>query len=161
AIDGPGFLQVQTADGGTAYTRAGRLSVDADGQLIVSGRPVLSADGQPITVDPLLASDLTIANDGTLTSREGPVGQIGLVTFANPSALLPRGDGLLNAAGAVPQPAESPRLRVGFLEGSNVQPIAETTQLVEISRAYERAQKLSSALDDLRRRAIERLGRLN
>lgn len=161
AIDGPGFLQVQTADGGVAYTRAGRLSVAPDGQLIVSGRPVLSGEGQPIVIDPLLASDLTIANDGTLTSREGPVGQLGLVTFDDPAALLPRGDGLLNAAGLTPQAAENPRLRVGFLEGSNVQPIAETTQLVEISRAYERAQKLSSALDDLRRRAIERLGRLN
>jgi len=161
AIDGAGFLQVRTPEGGVAYTRAGRLSVTPAGELVAAGRPVLSADGQPIAVDPLQAGDLAIATDGTVTGRDGPVGQIGIVSFPDEAALLPRGDGLLVAQGATPTPRADVRLRVGFVEGSNVQPIAETTQLVEISRAYERAQKLSSALDDLRRRAIERLGRLN
>ena len=34
AIQGPGWLAVQTADGGEAYTRAGNLHVDENGQLV-------------------------------------------------------------------------------------------------------------------------------
>ena len=44
AINGPGWIAVQGADGQEAYTRAGDLQVDATGQLMTaSGRPVIGA----------------------------------------------------------------------------------------------------------------------
>ncbi len=162
AIDGPGYLSVKTADGGVAYTRAGRLSVGPDGALTVAGgHPVLDASGQPISVDPTQAGDLTIANDGTIASRSGPVGQLGLTVFDDPRGLTPRGDSLLDGANGKPVAPSDVRLRAGMLEGSNVQPIVETTEMVDIMRSYELGQRLSSGLDDLRKRAIERLGRVN
>ena len=39
AIQGPGWLAVQTADGTEAYTRAGNLHVDANGQLVTANEP--------------------------------------------------------------------------------------------------------------------------
>ncbi len=47
----------------------------------------------------------------------------------------------------------------GALEGSNVRPVIELTRLIEISRAYQSAARIVSGADDLRQRAIERLGR--
>ena len=162
AIDGPGYLSVKTADGGVAYTRAGRLSVGSDGILnAAGGRPVLDASGQPISVDPSQISDLAIASDGTVTSRSGPVGRLGLIVFDDPRGLMPRGDSLLDGRNGKAVVQGDIRLRSGMLEGSNVQPIVETTEMVEIMRAYELGQRLSSSLDDLRKRAIERLGRVN
>ena len=48
-----------------------------------------------------------------------------------------------------------------MLEGSNVNTILEITNLIEISRAYERASKMIENQSDLSRRAVERLGRVN
>ena len=46
-----------------------------------------------------------------------------------------------------------------MLEGSNVNPILEITNLIEITRAYERATKMIENVQDLSRRSVERLGR--
>ena len=51
ALDGPGFLSVQTANG-TAYTRNGALHLDSSGTLVTAdGDPVLS-EGGAITFSP-------------------------------------------------------------------------------------------------------------
>jgi flagellar basal-body rod protein FlgF len=57
-------------------------------------------------------------------------------------------------------PAET-RLKSGGVEASNVEPIAETTKMVEILRAYQTSQAMSQSLDDLRHNAIQRLGKVN
>src|SRR5258708_12262200 len=52
AIQGPGWLSVQTADGTEAYTRAGNLHVDANGQLLTANNlPVLGNSG-PTSIPP-------------------------------------------------------------------------------------------------------------
>src|SRR6478735_1489425 len=62
AIQGDGFIAVQARDGREAYTRAGDLHVDPNGQLLNgSGLPVLG-DAGPISVPP--NSSLAIAADG-------------------------------------------------------------------------------------------------
>ncbi len=65
AVQGPGFIAVQDLDGSEAYTRAGDLHVDPNGQLVTaSGRPVLGDSG-PVTVPP--ASSVSIGADGTIS----------------------------------------------------------------------------------------------
>ena len=51
-------------------------------------------------------------------------------------------------------------LRTGGIEGSNVEPIVETTAMVDILRAYQTSMKMSQDIEDMRRRAIDRLGKL-
>ena len=46
-IQGPGWLSVQTADGGEAYTRAGNLHVDANGQLVHGKQPAGARQRRP------------------------------------------------------------------------------------------------------------------
>ena len=55
--------------------------------------------------------------------------------------------------------AAGAQVRQGMLEGSNVNPLVEITQLIEISRAYERATKMIDNVTELSRRSVERLGR--
>src|ERR1700712_3947671 len=66
AVQGPGWLSVQTEDGGEAYTRAGNLHVDANGQLVTANNlPVLGNAG-PMAIPP--GAEVTIGKDGTVTA---------------------------------------------------------------------------------------------
>ena len=71
AINGDGWIAVQGPDGSEAYTRAGDLQVDANGQLTTgTGLPVLG-DGGPINVPPY--TSIFFARDGSISIvRAGP-----------------------------------------------------------------------------------------
>ncbi|MFY8145510.1 MAG: flagellar basal body rod C-terminal domain-containing protein, partial [Rhodobacter sp.] len=47
----------------------------------------------------------------------------------------------------------------GFVEGSNVNPIAEVSRMIEVQRAYEMGQGLLDREDDRVRNVIRTLGR--
>ena len=52
------------------------------------------------------------------------------------------------------------KLRSGGLEGSNVQPLVETTQMIEVMRSYQNSKRALENIRDLRAKAIEKLGQL-
>jgi flagellar basal-body rod protein FlgF len=118
---------------------------------------VLSAGGAPIVFDPQGESP-AIGRDGSISIAGTEVGRIGVTNFENPSALQKVGDNLWEAGGAAQAPFEG-IVAQGALEGSNVRPVIELTRLIEISRAYQSAAKIVSGADELRQRAVERLGR--
>jgi flagellar basal-body rod protein FlgF len=159
-VEGEGWLNVQSPSGETAYTRAGHLTVLASGELAtVAGQKLLDEAGRPITVPPDQRESLEVTNDGTVTGSQGPLGRIAVTVFADSSSLTPRGDGLVTGQGGRILTAAETRLRNGGVEGSNVQPIAETTRLVETLRAYQSSRQIGQDLDEMRRRTIERLSR--
>lgn len=154
AIDGEGYLTVQTPDG-ERYTRGGHLGLDASGQVVDSqGNPVLDEGGSPITVPPE-ESQLTVGEDGTLTSTSGPIARLQLVTFGNEEAMTREGGGLY-ASAEVPRPATG-RLVQGAIEGSNTVPVLEMTSLMATVRAFQGVQQLVDAQDELDRNAIQHL----
>ena len=158
AINGDGFLSVAMPDGSTAYTRGGTLMVNADGLLAAQG-------GQPLKPGlavPATATGLTVGSDGsvsvTVAGQSGPVkiGQLQLVRFANPAALLAQGNGLYaesNGSGeAISGDAGHDgigTLQQGALEGSNVQMVDEMVNLMVAQRAYEASAKVAQASDEL------------
>lgn len=159
AVEGAGYLSVETDEGDTAYTRAGSLQVMPDGKLAnAGGLAVLGDNGQPITVPPEARARLRIAANGSVEGPDGPLGRIAVTRFDNEAVLSPRGDGLLTGEGGTLLPTGETRLRSGGLEASNVQPVAETTAMIEILRAYQSSQRMGEALNDLRKTAIQRLG---
>ena len=161
-IDGPGYLTVETPEGGTAYTRAGFVKVSETGDLVTAGGlRLLGEGGRPINVPVDQASALTIAGDGTVTGPQGPLGRLTVTVFDDERAVSPRGDGMMIGDGGRQLAAAETRFKTGGVEASNVQPIVETTAMVEILRSYQTSQRMSEALSDMRRRAIERLGRVN
>ncbi|WP_156494879.1 flagellar basal body rod protein FlgF, partial [Oleiphilus sp. HI0128] len=65
AVKGDGWIAVQAADGSEAYTRAGDLQVDVNGQLRAGiGLPVLG-NGGPIVLPP--SATVEIGADGTVS----------------------------------------------------------------------------------------------
>lgn len=158
AVEGDGYMVVGT-DHGPRYTRHGRLAVDVERRLVdVNGLPVLGTGDQPITI-PGGAQSIMIQGDGTVLADGTRTGQVRLVTFAEPQAMVPLGGGLL-AANEVPQDAQDTRLVQGMIETSNVEPISEMSRMIDISRKYESAQRLLQAEDDRLRSAIQTLGTL-
>ncbi len=164
AIDGEGaFFEVQTANG-TAYTRDGAFTLDAQGTLMdQNGHPVMGDSG-PIVLDPKKGQPV-VSEDGIISQdyqgQAERVGKLSIVRIANMSDLSKQGDGTYTlTSNATAAPATDARVRQGFVEASNVNPMVEITNLVKINRAY---QSLSAMIDqntNLSRTAIERLGRV-
>lgn len=156
AITGEGFFRVQT-EADVLYTRNGHFRLDDAGQLVTAnGDPVLTDADAPI----LFAqdeTDITIARDGTVSSSLGLRGKISVVTFENPQAMNNAGGTLLSTL-QDEQPIDRPQVVQGALEGSNVQPIIEMTNMIEVTRSYATAQKLIDQSDQMRRKAIQDLG---
>jgi flagellar basal-body rod protein FlgF len=164
AINGTGFFQVQTA-AGVRFTRDGRFATNAQSQLVTqAGDPVLDASGAPITINrqgnpPVIGRDGTITQ--TVAGQTGAqvVGQVGVVSFSDLSALTKQGDGLYSLTTNQPtQPATGAVIQQGMLEGSNVQPIIQITDLIRINRAYEMVSQLLSSTADLSATALQQIG---
>jgi flagellar basal-body rod protein FlgF len=164
AIMGQGFFQIQTANG-TRYTRDGRFAKDNQGRLVTqSGDPVLDASSAPISLNPQGGTPM-IGGDGTITqtvpgqANAQVVGRVGVVSFADMSQLSKEGDGYYSeASGQTAQPVTSQVLRQGMLEGSNVQPILQVTDLIRISRAYDMVANLMNSAASLSETAVQKLG---
>lgn len=155
AIEGDGFFGVET-DAGLRYTRDGRFSMNAEGELVTrSGARVLDQGGGPILIDPE-AGPLVLSNDGALQQNGTNIGALGVFRFEEPRALRKEGANLF-AADAEPLSAPSPRIRQGFVETSNVAPIAAITDMIEIMRAYEQAARVIESSDELARNTIRTL----
>ncbi|MGF7177528.1 flagellar basal-body rod protein FlgF [Azospirillum doebereinerae] len=159
ALDGDGFLAVQTPDG-VRYTRDGRMRRDADGQLVTAnGHPVLDDGRRPITINSD-TSTVSIAADGLVSADGNVVARLGLSRFDNPQALTQTGDLLFEAGNGVePRPAPDTRLVQGKIEQSNVQGIAEIGRMMDLTRDYQAVTRMVDDGQDLLRTAINRLGK--
>jgi flagellar basal-body rod protein FlgF len=153
AIQGEGWIAVQTPDGGEAYTRAGNLQVDANGQLqTVNGLNVLS-DGGPIGIPP--DNSITISPDGTISvvplfGTPNNVNDVGRFKLVYPPAdTLVRGDdGLFRMRGGqVAEADENVRLAPETLEGSNVNPVDSMVNLISLARQFEMQIKMLQSAD--------------
>lgn len=159
-INGRGYFGVRGGDGEIGYTRNGNFHVNAQGILVDSvGREVMSAEGQPIEIDAAQRSAIAVASNGAVQGPEGEIARIGLYRFENEGLLQQRGDGLYTGVDGAVAAADTVSLKVGGLEGSNVNGVVETTSLIEIQRRYEASRKITQSLNELRRTAIQRLGR--
>ncbi|MEE2641903.1 MAG: flagellar basal-body rod protein FlgG [Planctomycetota bacterium] len=158
AIEGSGFLQITRPDGTFAYTRAGALRLDVEGNLVTGDGALLTNSPQIPDRTPL--ENITIGVDGTVTvmveGQPQQVGQIQLHIFRNPAGLENIGGNLL-----VETPASGPvqsanpgeqgfgLLRQGFLESSNVEVVRELVSLISAQRAYEINSRAIRAGDEM------------
>ena len=158
AISGPGFFSVQLPSGETAYTRAGSFQLSATGEIV-------NADGyavNPGVTIPANATDVTINASGqVLVKIDGQVnqtnvGQLQLATFPNAAGLEAKGDNLFletassgTATTGNPAAAGFGNLIQGFLETSNVNTVAEITNLITAQRAYEMNSKVIQTSDEM------------
>ena len=144
AIDGQGWIAVQTPEGGEAYTRAGNLQFNALGQLVNgSGLPVLGNGDVPIQIPS--SSQVQISDDGTINilpdgDNATDLVQVDRIKLVNPdpSTVYKGVDGLMRVDGGLPQlPDLTVRVRSGYLETSNVNAVAELTDIISLSKQFE------------------------
>ncbi|WP_010141285.1 flagellar hook-basal body complex protein [Oceanicola sp. S124] len=154
AIEGEGFFLVQTPQG-ERLTRAGSFATSNAGDLVTNdGYPVLDAGGAPIFIPP--ATDISVAGDGTISANGAPIGQIGVVLPAEPDRMQRQG-GTMFVAEAGFDAAEAPRVLQGFLEASNVSPVAEISRMITVQRAYELGQSFLEREDERVRNLLKTL----
>ena len=157
AIKGDGFIEVQQADGSTAYWRGGTLQVTSDGWLATSTGQLIKPQ---IRVDKDAAS-LVIGTDGKVSTQPpgGQAVQLGQLTmhvFANESGLKPLGDALYQPTDASGDATTVRTTDVGagtFVqsasEASNVVLVDEMVNLMMAQRAYEMNLKVIQTADDM------------
>jgi len=157
AIDGPGWLQVQTA-AGMAYTRNGALTTNIQGQITTAqGDPVLGTNGQPIVVDGTRGR-VAISPSGVVTADGQPAGQLGLVALQDDS-VEKLGDSYVTGTPDATVPGG--RVAQGYLENANVNSVEEMVDLIVNMRTYEAGQKAIRAIDDTLDKAVNQVGRVN
>jgi flagellar basal-body rod protein FlgF len=157
AISGTGFFRISTPEG-ERFTRDGRFSKDASGQLVtVDGNLVLSTSGQPIK---LAEGDITISVTGNITVNGTAAGTIGLANFEDTTTLTRDGENTF-VSSATPTTTGGGTILQSTLEQSNVDSARLMTQMIEISRTYQAAQKMVQSQDELLGKAIATLGRVS
>ena len=157
AIEGPGYFQVDDGTG-TFYTRNGTFALDEFNQLVTNqGHLVLDAAGEPIYV-PRSDEKINIEADGSVRLGEEIYGRIAVVEFDNPVALKKVRDTLFKTE-ELPRPSERSEVHQGMIEASNVNPVAELTTMIEVSRMYEAVKNLIDKEGDREQQAIQRLAR--
>ncbi len=157
AVQGPGWIAVQGADGNEAYTRAGNLQVSPEGTLVLpNGAPVLG-DGGPITVPQ--DARLTVAPDGTVSAKladQTSVNQVGRIKLVNPEdgELVKGLDGLFRTKSGEPADLdENVRLAEGMLEGSNVNVVETMIGMIAAARQFEMQMKLMQSAEQNEQKA--------
>lgn len=153
AIHGKGWFVIDTPDR-KAYTRNGHFGLNDQGQMVTSGgHPVLSADGTPITFGPE-ETGIKISADGTISTTAGIKGQLDVVVFEDEKALDKASESLF-VTDAVPNKALDAKVVQGMIEGSNVQPVVEITNMIWAMRSYQSAHEVVKGNDGILLKAID------
>lgn len=158
AINGQGYFRVTLPDGTFAFTRSGNFALSPSGQIVTQ-------DGYAVAPGisvPTNATGIQVNQQGqVLATIPGQtalqtLGQIELDTFPNPAGLTATGNNLFiqnQSSGApqagVPGATGYGTIQEGYLEASNVDPVASITALITAQRAYEMNSKVVTAANDM------------
>ena len=153
AIEGDGFFKVQVDNGiggGAAYTRNGDFFRNNAGELVLGLGEGYKLD-PPITIPiEIPINTIGINEDGTITgippgaTDAEVIGRLEVARFSNPQGLKLLG-GSLYVETSASGPADvttantdgAGRIKQGFLEGSNVDPVKELVSLIKTQRNFE------------------------
>lgn len=156
---GGAWLTVTTARG-VRYTQDGALSLSSTGEIVnAAGQAVLGVGGRPIVVP--TGARIAIGMDGTVTAGGAAVGRLLLTSFARPALLQAQGGGLFQApAGAGARAfAAGTGVESGYLEGSNVDASAVTTQLIQVQNNFQANQVSMTTADHTFSQLVQDLGK--
>ncbi|MEJ2662733.1 MAG: flagellar basal-body rod protein FlgF [Spirochaetia bacterium] len=170
ALQGKGFFSVGTKDG-ERYTRNGDFFISPEGYLVTKSGDFVLGENGPIKLkehnfiideDGVVYQNASLAGDdermvsvtGNPWDNTERVDRLKLVHFEQPRYLEKKGDSYWQsttnsgAAQIVPE-NQRPKVRSGFIEGSNVNSVREMVDMIEVNRIYEANQKLIQSQDSL------------
>lgn len=152
AIEGEGWLAVQTNLGEEAFTRSGSLQIDVNGLVRLASGEMVLGNGGPVALPPF--DNVQVGADGTVSIV--PVGgppdqlvEVDRLKLVNPprEALEKGLDGFIHRKADQAIDGEEPpdatlRVASGFLESSNVNAVEEMISNLQLSRQYEMQVKV-------------------
>ncbi len=164
AITGEGFFQIQTPNGDIAYTRDGTFQLNENGELVtVQGfvvSPGITIPADALSIDININGEVLVSLPNQTASSN--VGQLQLANFVNPAGLEAIGSNLFlqtDASGTVTTGIagqnEFGPLQQSALELSNVNVVAEITELISAQRAYEMNSNIISTSDEMLQTATQ------
>ncbi|MCB0391426.1 MAG: flagellar basal-body rod protein FlgF [Bdellovibrionales bacterium] len=161
AIEGSGYFEVLAPDG-VRLTRDGSFKRDVDGRLVTKqGFPVLLAGAPGANPQGRIAStnsnNIVISYSGQIFADGNEVGQISLVDIKNKEALKPTGQNSFTLKDNYNEPlliAEEAQVHQGFVEASNVNVVAEMTDMINATRTFESTQQAIKAFDSMNEKLV-------
>ena len=153
AVQGAGWIAVETPDGREAYTRAGNLQVNANGQLQTASGLNVVGDGGPIAIPP--DNSIAIGSDGTISTvplfgTRNNTSVVARIKLVNPpeNQLVRGDDGLFRTASGAPADLdENVKVAPATLEGSNVNPVDSMVSMISLARQFEMQIKMLQTAD--------------
>ena len=169
ALGGDGFFAVQTPNG-ERYTRNGSFHLGPEGMLVTKdGFPVLGENG-PIRIK---ENNFRIDKEGNVFQNDAYADQpdrlvgeneneweetslvdrLRIVSVRNPRYFEKQGSSFWRSTwesgeAQVLNGLDRPQVEQGFLEVSNVNPVTEMVEMIQVNRAYEANQRVIRAEDE-------------
>ena len=181
ALEGKGFLSVQVGDD-ERYTRNGSFLLDPEGYLVTKDGHLVLGENGPVS---LKKNNFVIDQDGVIYQNSAFAGEedrlvslqenewenlervdrLRIVGFKRDRYLKKMGSSFWrhtdeSGEAAILPSNERPKLRQGFLEGSNVNTVVEMVKMIEVNRTYEANQKVIQAHDSLLGKLINEVSRV-
>jgi flagellar basal-body rod protein FlgF len=177
AVDGKlvtneGYPVLMSKAGGLAGAEPTALTAQATSP---EGAPSANLDGSPIPgslSDPAVASrfinlkdrhNININDKGEVYAGADLIGQVGLVEFTDPKLLQKTGlqyfTNTLPGKNIAGEPKNS-LIHQGMIEGSNVNPVEEMTNLIKANRLFEHDLKVMKTFGDMMGREANDIGKL-
>ena len=156
ALVGNGFLGIQTPNG-VQYTRAGNLTLDAEGILRNARGMAVASDGGGDIIFRAMPKKFPLIKRSCFNRRR-QIGQLMIAEFDNYQELNPAGNGLYETT-AAPIPATKTTVLQGRIEGSNVQAVVEMTRMIDVSREYQAVQNMMQSEHERLRSSAQRLAK--
>jgi flagellar basal-body rod protein FlgF len=120
------------------------------------GNALLDAAGKKIQLAPA-DTDISVSADGAISSQNGQIGRIAVVSVADQTRLQAEGSRLLNATGTTTTRVAAPHLIQGAIEESNVQPTQEVTRMMNDVRTFQMVSQFMQSEADREQGAIEKI----
>lgn len=161
AILGEGFFVVSYSDlqgaAGERYTRQGNFRLNQGGQLVtVDGNPVLGQNGHIFIPEGKILIDV----NGNISVDEQFIDRLRIVSIPDDEQVDKHGYTYITSQNpGVAVEMENPQIQQGFVEGSNVNPVAEMVNMIRGMRAYEANSKAVQAQDQALDKAVNEVGR--
>ncbi len=159
------FLAVNTGRG-ERYTRAGDISMDGKGSLYTaSGQPLLNTAGQAIQLPGRTGirideSGNVLADDPNNAQTKQIVAKLKIVQIDPRTLEKDSGSLFRSTVPAAVTAARFPKVNVGTLEQSNLNPVEGMVRMILVSRNFEMAHRAVTTQDELIKQAASEIGRI-
>ena len=160
AISGDGFFTMESSEG-QLFTRNGHFTISDEGMIQDSfGNRLLGSSG-PVEVlgQNGVPGEVRITEKGEVLVNGDIVNKILITDFEDKHKLEKIGNNLFKPnEGVTGEAIEITGIVQGFLETSNINPVSEMVNLIDMHRQFEATQKIMRTFDEIATNAINEVG---